>query len=121
MSNEPSAIEEPPWADLDPLIVPLVRLLYEAGIPTISSCQGGRHSQYATDLATVTCAIEPEDQKTTRLKIAKIMAQSGWGGFSIIESHRHDYQGKGRPWRNYSKVTVEVWSLENQPSNEILA
>ena len=39
---------EPPWDQLDPLIRPYVRALYEAGFDTYESCQGGEgHSAAA--------------------------------------------------------------------------
>lgn len=32
---------EPPWNDLDPGILPIVKIFYEEGIETYESCQGG--------------------------------------------------------------------------------
>jgi hypothetical protein len=32
---------EPPWGEIDPGILPIVRVLYEEGIETFESCQGG--------------------------------------------------------------------------------
>jgi hypothetical protein len=37
---------EPPWGDLDPLIRPIVKVLWEEGVETYECCQGGLGHTY---------------------------------------------------------------------------
>lgn len=37
---------EPPWDEIDPGILPIVKIFYEEGVETYESCQGGRGHAY---------------------------------------------------------------------------
>ena len=67
---------------IDPPIRPLVRLLRKHGVTTLSSCQGGRHSDHATILPTVTCAATKTSMREVGELIASTLIDAGWSGFT---------------------------------------
>lgn len=110
-----SAVIEPPWKQLDRLIVPLVRLLYKAGIETSGSCQGGRHSPFATPLPWVSMACSRAEFPTLRDRVARALVAAEWTGFTIRHLDRFDYQHKVAPWKHDEALELEVWTLKGQP------
>lgn len=106
---------EPPWDEIDEGIRPLVRLLYDAGIETGSSCQGGNHSPHATVLPVVGMACSRDEFFRKRNKTVRVMIQAGWSGFSITHEDRFDYQKMVTPWACIPTLVVTVWTLKGQP------
>ena len=102
---------EPPWDDLDPPIVPLVRLLRGGGLETQSSCQGGEGHGFG--LPTVICAAEPDTLDGLGLAALRTLQDAGWSGFSIERVLCYGKAGSERPTGAF--VHVVVWSLEGQP------
>ena len=108
-----SPYSEPPWDDLDPLIVPLVRLLNDAGIPTSGSCQGG--AGHACRRATVICRVGHDTAlQGLRFRCLNTLLEAGWSGFSLEEVRL--YQNRRKPMLDACLVRVVVWNLEDQPS-----
>lgn len=95
---------EPPWEELDPAIVPLVKLLRAAGLNPTSSCQGGEGHGFSfpTVIIPGSAALLPD----LRTRAVKALLDSGHHGFSVSE-HR-GYQGSPEPWTN-SYISVELW------------
>lgn len=112
-------MNEPPWEELDELIRPLVRLLYQAGIETYGSCQGYFHSERATHLPWVRVGCSRETFGPLKDRIAKVLLDVGWNGFTIEYQERFDYQKAPRTHEEWSLV-LEVWSLCGQPGMEDL-
>ena len=110
---------EPPWNEIDDGIRPLVRLLYDAGIETRGSCQGGNHSPHSTFLPVVSMACSRAEFSALRDKIAKVMIEAGWRGFSVNYEDRFDYQRKDTPWMHHETACVEVWTLKGQPGTPV--
>lgn len=109
---------EPPWDKIDEGIRPLVRLLHHEGLQTTSSCQGGRHSEGATNLPQVQVACHRSEFEAMRGKIADAMQTEGWDGFSLTFSDRFDYQKRHEPWLYLPVLLVEPWTLKGQPGTK---
>ncbi len=106
---------EPPWDELDPLVVPLVRVLHDAGIPTSSSCQGG--DGHMMDFPTVISRVgHPTSLQGLRFRCLEALLAAGWHGFTLEEVRL--YQNKRKPMLDECLVRVVVWNLENQPKAE---
>jgi len=107
---------EPPWDEIDELIRPLVRLLYQHGFKTTTSCQGGLHGPHATRLPIVAGPCTVHEFTIKRIAISKIMIEAGWTGFTIRHSDRFDYQRVRGWWGHHSTLNIEPWTLDGQPT-----
>ncbi len=105
-------MSEPPWKYLDPGIVPLVRLLHQAGVKTLSSCQGGNHSPWSTTLPWVSCDAERGLARTAS-RVSRAMLLAGWTGFTVEAVTRDHYELDSR--EHERRVVVTVGTLEGQP------
>jgi len=96
---------EPPWAELDPKIVPVVRVLWDAGFTPTASCEGGPGHVFGLPTVVLQAKTDPES-----VGIAALWAlfSAGYHGLTLKLCTKH--QASLRPWGD-SSVEIEVWQL----------
>lgn len=97
--------------DIDPRIRPVVELLNDAGLRTISSCQGGEGHGFAAP----TVRIKPNeptdfDLSVTADRCVVVLLALGYTGFTVKRVEH--YQSTSQPYQpeQLSYVEVEFWS-----------
>ena len=98
--------------DLDPKIEPWVLYLRNRGFDTVSSCQGGRHSEHATLLPEV--LILPDTDRGIEFQsdqLAAAVLDNGGDGFTVRIYQDTMYQRSTVPWRDEPvKILLEFWA-----------
>lgn len=85
-----------PWDDIEPGILPIVKILNSYGIPTLGSCEGHRAFPW------ITCQWVENPNR-----IADILYQHGITGFSILQIFQ--YVSAARPHHCLRHIRIEFW------------
>lgn len=97
---------EPPWDDLDPGILQIVRALYDAGLIPWSSCQGGEG--HVNEAAFVLLAAEPEEAACVEAKAARVLGEMSPCVFEISPCTRYYSDGRVHDvWPFYVAIMFE--------------
>lgn len=95
---------EPPWSEIDPGILPIVKILFEEGIETYESCQGGKghpypeptvrfHGSIAEGWRALYVALAYDLHPTNLKRIYSIQDKEPVGPTWEITFHLSDYPG----------------------------
>jgi hypothetical protein len=98
--------KEVPWKDLDPGIIPVVKILVAAGLKTEASCQGGPGHPAVFPYIVLE---NPGNEECIRLLAAEALINAGIHGFTVSQEYMYQKEWAA-PWYK-AVIRIEFWKL----------